>query len=67
MVKDRLDNVCQLRGEERRNGIADLVVLFRLISFKEVIVGKRLESRRLADGQRSALRCIIVNEVMTIL
>ena len=66
MVKDRLDNVCELRGEERRNGIADLVVLFRLIPFKEVVVWEGLESRRLADGQRSTLRRIVMNVVVAV-
>ena len=68
MILEQLENdIGQLSGEEWGNGIADLVVLLRLVPLKEVIVGKRLKSRRLADGQRSTLRRIVMNEVVTIL
>ena len=60
------NNVGQLCGKKRRDGVADLMILLGLVSLEEVIVRKGLQPRCFAHGQRATLCNIIVDEMMPI-
>ena len=54
-------------GQDGRHSIANLMKLLRSVTLKEIIVRERLQSRRLPDGEASALSRVGMNEVMSIL
>lgn len=63
VMHDRRD----LPRQQRRHGIAHLLVLLRARSLENVIVGKGLQTRRLAHRQAPALRRVVVNQVVSVL
>lgn len=52
--------------EKGRNCVADLRVLLGSVPFEEVVIGKRLDSRRLANRQAAALGNTRVNKIMPV-
>ena len=55
-----------LSSEKWWNSVSNLDVLFGPVSYEEIVVGKRLHTRCLANSQASALGRIVVDEVMAV-
>lgn len=61
------NDLANLLGQQRWNGVADLAVLLRPVPLEEVVVGKDLQAGGLARGQATALAGIRVDVVVPVL
>src|SRR2546427_6728967 len=62
-----VNNRRDLERKKRRHGVADLNILRRPVSAKEVVIWKGLKPCRLSDRQTSALLRIRVDVVVSVL
>lgn len=61
------DNSCDMGSKIRGDGVSDLMVLGRPGTAKKVVVGKGLQTGRLANGQAATLGGIVMDIVMAVL
>src|SRR5580693_9441655 len=66
LCKKSGDNICNLFCQKRRHGIADLAILLGPWPFKAIIIRKGLQSSCFAHRQASALRRIIMDEIVAV-
>ena len=67
LAHNTIDYLGQLQRQQRRHGVADLMILIRPWAFKKVVVRKCLQSCRFSNRKATAFRRVRVDEIVTVL